>query len=313
MIYIVQGSEECFIKDKINEIIKDKDFDIFRFDGTDKNFDIDVMLEACNGSSLFSSGSIVLVNEPNFLIKKVDEKNLSSLMNYVNAPAFETELIFYTYNNNFNSKLKTYKDISNNAQVFVLDCLDYKNFNNYVGSRLKEEGLNLSNDLAYQLNTMCKRSATLLNRNIEILKLYPDKITAQVISKLCSASDDNDSFDLVNALTAKDVSKSIDLTRKMISENDSALGAIGLLATQLRFLYQVAYYKSLGKRKNEIIDLCNSNEGRINRAYKTLEKLNLNQISELLYKLSDFDIKCKSDYSIADNTRMELFILELLK
>ena len=163
------------------------------------------------------------------------------------------------------------------------------------------------------LNNICKRNATLFNRNLEILKLYPEKITPEVINKLCTASDENDSFDMVNALTNRDISKTISIERKLLSENDSALSVIGLLAGQLRFLYQIAYYQSIGKKKNKIIEICNINEYRYNKAQETLKNLTMNQIIELLNKLSENDIACKSDNSIPDSSRFELFILDLLK
>ena len=45
---------------------------------------------------------------------------------------------------------------------------------------------------------------------------------------------------------------------------------------------------------------------------KTLEKLNRQQILELLSELSQLDIKCKSDSSISDASRFELFIIDLM-
>ena len=62
-------------------------------------------------------------------------------------------------------------------------------FNNYVKERIKQENININNDALNLLNTICKRDATLLNQNLEILSLYPEKITTQVINKLCVASD----------------------------------------------------------------------------------------------------------------------------
>lgn len=313
MIYIITGEEECFIRDKISEIIKQNGNDPIRFDGRDKDFSYDAMVDSCLGNSLFSSGSLVLVEEPDFLIKKVDDKKLESVYAYVEKPVYETDLVFYTYQNNFNSRLKSFKTINENAQLITLNSFDFKNFNSYVRTRLNEEGLKLNSDAIILLSNICKRSATLLNSNLEVLKLYPEQINVQVISKLCSASDDNDSFELINALTNRDISKAISTERKLLSENDSALSVIGLLASQLRYLYQIAYYVSAGKKKGEIMELCNINEYRYNKAIQTINILDKRQIIRLLSQLSDLDIKCKSDNSVSDNSRFELFILELLK
>ena len=313
MIYIIQGQEQCFIKDKLKEITSSSESEVVYFDGSDKNFSIGALLEACEGNSLFSQGSIVLVDQPFFLIRKSDEKQLQPLLDYISKPLYDTQLVFYTYLDNFSSKLKVYKTIAKNAQVITLNSLDYKNFNNYVRSRLNEEKVDISSDAVYQLNSICKRNATLLNQNIEILKLYPGKIDLKAVNKLCTASDENDSFELINALTAKDVSKAIYLERKMMTANDSILSVIGLLANQLRFLYQIAYLSSKGKNRKQILDETGVNEYRLNKAFESLRNLRKEQIISLLAKLSDLDISCKSDSSLPDASRFELFILEFLK
>ena len=313
MIYIIQGQEQCFIKDKLKEITSSSESEVVYFDGSDKNFSIGALLEACEGNSLFSQGSIVLVDQPFFLIRKSDEKQLQPLLDYISKPLYDTQLVFYTYLDNFSTKLKVYKAIAKNAQVITLNSLDYKNFNNYVRSRLNEEKVDISSDAAYQLNSICKRNATLFNQNIEILKLYPGKIDLKAVNKLCTASDENDSFELINALTAKDVSKAIYLERKMMTANDSILSVIGLLANQLRFLYQIAYLSSKGKNRKQILDETGVNEYRLNKAFESLRNLRKEQIISLLAKLSDLDISCKSDSSLPDASRFELFILEFLK
>ena len=313
MIYIVQGQEQCFIKDKIEEIIAQNEGEVIRFDGSDKDFDIASLMEACQSNSLFSQASIVLVDQPFFLIRKCDEKQLQPLFDYVKKPLYDTHLIFYTYLNNFNTKLKAYKTILENAQLFTLNNLDYKNFSSYVRSRISEEKLDMTSDAMYLLNSICKRDATLFNQNLEVLKLYPGKIDPKVINKLCTASEDNDSFELINAITGKDISKAIATERKLLSQNDSPLSVIGLLANQLRFLYQIAYLLSTGKSRKEVLDITGANEYRLNKANETLRVLKKEEIIFFLKKLSDLDIRLKSDSSIDGQTLFEIFILEFMK
>lgn len=313
MIYIIEGEEQIFIENKIKQLLKQDDCEIIKFDGNNKNFDINVLVESCLGNSLFSQKTIVLVKDAPFLTRKYDEKELQKVLEYVNNPVFETDLIFYTYENKHNGKLKGYKSICKNAQVIEFNSYDYKNFNTYVNQQINSNNLNIERDAAYLLNTICKRNATLLNQNIEILMNYPDRITTEVISKLCTSSDDNNSFEMINALTNKDITKAIYIERKMLNENDSVLAVIGLLASQLRFLYQLSYYISVGKKRNEIIEITRCSDGRYNKSIETLAKLKTIQIIELLSELSKLDIKCKTDNSIPDSSRFELFILNLLK
>lgn len=310
MIYIIEGQESIFISNKIKQLSNQIDADVIKFEG---NFSLYEMVNACNTPSLFSNKNVVLVKDPYFLCKKVDEKELEPLFNYVASPIFETDLVFYTLDDKFNSKLKAYKNISTNAEIIKYNSYDYKNFNTYVNQEIRRANLNINNDAAYLLNQMCKRSATLLNQNIEVLSNYPEKITTQVVSKLCTASDDNDSFELINAITAKDINKTVSLERRMLSDVDSIYSIIGLLAAQLRFLYQLSYCLNKGMKKSQIVDEMNISDYRYDKSIDALKKLNMKQIINLLDQLSKLDIKCKTDNSIDDQTRFELFILQLLE
>ena len=313
MIYIIQGQEPCFIRDKINEITSKNEGEVSYFDGLDKNLSVSSIVEACDGNSLFSQGSIVLVEQPFFLIRKCDEKDIKPLLDYVDRPLYDTQLIFYTYQNNFNSKLRYFKQICANAQLITLNSLDQKNFSNYVRSRISEEKIDISSDALYYLIDISRRNATLMNQNLDILKLYPGKIDAKAVGKLCTASDENDGFELINAMTARDVSKAVAVERRLLKENDSILSVIGLLANQLRFLYLISYLNSSGKSSREIQEISGASEYRISKANETLRQLKGEQILELLHKLSELDISCKSDYSIPDPMKFEIFILEFLK
>lgn len=313
MIYIIEGEEELFIKNKIEEICKKDDSEIIKLDGNNKDFSIQNLLNFCLGNSLFAQKTVVLVKDAPFLVKKYEDNQLEPLLHYVNNPVNETDLVFYSFENKLNGKLKAYKAISKNAEVCKFDSYDYKNFSTLVNQYVNKYKLIINNDAIYALNTICKRNATLLNQNIQILSNYPGLITTDVISKLCTASDDNNAFDLINAITAKDISKAILIERKMINDNDSIMSIIGLLASQLRFLYQLSYFNSIGKNRNEIIEITNCSEIRYKMSLDTLRNLKQKQIIELLYELSKLDIKCKTDNSISDVSRFELFILELLK
>lgn len=313
MIYIIQGEEEIFVRNKINEFLNKENSDIFKFDGNDNNFSVDEMLNACVSNSFFSNKTIVLVKDAPFLTKKTDDKVLEKLTNYINNPIFETDLIFYSFSNKLNGKLKAYKVISKNAQVFNLEKINYYNFNNYVNQQLIINGIKMSKDASLILTDICKRDATLLNSNIEVLKNYPDEINTDVIIKLCTFSESDDAFELINSLTNKDVSKSISIFRKMCDEKDSIMPIIGLLSSQLRFLYQISYLNDLGKTTKEIIEITKCNEWRLKNCINTLNKISTYKILELLNDLSKIDIKCKNDNSISDKSYFELYILNLLK
>ncbi len=310
MIRIIYGQEEYFIRKKLEEI-KTDDMEIIPFDGNDKAFSITEMLEACDTSSLFGDKTLVLVKDPVFLRKKSSEQDTELLQRFINDPSQDSDLVLYTYINNFDQRLKVFKMFAGNSEVIICNSLNQQSFNNYVRSRLAEEGISLKNEVIGHLTELCKRNATLLNQNLEVLKLYPDTIDTETIDRLCSQNDENDAFDLINALVDKNVPKAILNARRMAVSNDSVLGILSLLSNQLRFLYHVAYLRSIGTSKQEILDITKASENRMYHVYKTLDRLTMEQIMKLLHDLSDLDIKCKTDSSLNDFSRLELLILSL--
>lgn len=313
MIYIIKGKEELLIREQINKICSQNDVEIIRFDGNDKSFSLPAILSSCMEKSLFASKNIVLVRDPSFLIEKYDDSVLEPLFTYVSSPAYDTDLVLYTLDNKFNTKLKAYRNVATNAEVLNFEAYDYRQFNSYVTYEIGKAGIDISDDASNLLNQLCRKSVTLFMQNLEVLKNYPEKINSEVVAKLCTASDDINSFELINAITNNDLSKAISLERTMLGENDSVLSIIGLLAAQLRFLYHFSYLLNGGYKKSEIQEELKIENYRYTKSLETLQKLKMEQIIKLLEELSKLEIECKSDFSLKDSSRFELFIIKLLK
>lgn len=313
MIYILTGEEELFVLDKLNEFKKNNANGYQYFDGLSKDFSIEEVIDSCINGSLFSEKNTVLVKDPLFLIKKFDENQLKKIYSYIDNPLYETDLVFFTLDNSFDKKLKAYKKISSNANVLEYKKLDNDSFTSYGFSLLRKYNLKLNEKCSKHLFDICKNDSSLLKRNIEVLINYPDEINVDVIEKLATSSDELNSFDLINALTRKDLSLSIHYAHRILNDTDSLISTIGLLASQLRFYYQIAYYLSINKNKNEILRITNCKEGRFYNVLKILERFKANDILLLLSKLSDLDLKCKTSFNIDDVEMFDLFIIDLIK
>lgn len=311
MIYIISGKEPYLIDLKINTIIKENGGDIIKIDGDSKEFSYDYVIESCTSLGLFSNKSVVLVRDPIFFKKKVDfksEKKLEELIKYCNNPVYENDLVFYTLNDDFKKVLKAYKDISKNAQK--IDCtIDQKNFYSECISLAQKENFSLSKDLFNYLVTLCNNSLTLFKQNIDVLKLYPDKIDRDVLDKLASSNDEENIFELINSIKNKDVSKSIKLLRKIMKNEDSILGIIALIASQLRYTYEVDYYYDLGESVDTIAYKTNSKSFRVS---KTINTLNRKECLNLLNKLAILDFKCKTSNELDEKNMIEIFLVSML-
>ncbi len=314
MIIVIDGTEAFLIDRKIHELIKGCD-NVVRFNGSDNDFSVNALLEACDTSSLFAENTKVLVNEPGFLVKKEkgeDKENdsVEAFENYIDNPNYASDLIIYTYNSNFSKTSKIYKHLILNAQQITLNALDQNNFRNEAMSLLKDYKLNITNEAVERLIDNAAGSTTALISSLDVLKNYPDKIDEKCVDALTTREIDSDIFDLINALVTKDLNKSITLLRGLFKANTSVFMIIAVLAGQLRFLYQVDYYLSKKYSYDEIADILKCKRFRVQKAVSNLAGMSRYQIIDLLSRLSDIDSLNKSDASITPEDRFELYIVK---
>lgn len=311
MIYIIYGNNSYLIDSKINEIInQNKDGDVIKVDGSSKNFSYYDVLDSINSVGLFNNKSLVLFKDPPLLKKKVDDKGVDELLSYCKKPIYENTLIFYTYDNDFKKVLKAFKDISSNADVYDLK-VDPKNFYNMCIEVAKKYTVRLNRlcfDIVYKA---CNNSLSLFKQNMDILDLYPEKIDEDVVNNLLISSNEENVFNLINALTNKKVSDSIYYARRILANDSNINGLIALLANQLRFLYQVSYYSDDPYGASDILG-CKS-PYRITKALETLRTLKSKDIMSMLDRLAVLDLDSKQNSDIDDTLKLELFIVELLK
>ena len=315
MIYIISGSDSYLIDQKLNEIIKqNKDADVIKVDASGKTFSYYEVLDSIGSVGLFASSSIVLVKDPSILKSKVDnDLSVEQLIEYCKKPIYENVLVFYTYENDFKKTLKTYKDISKNADVIELK-VDPKNFYSLCLDVAKKYSFKLDNNCFNIVYKACNNSLTLFKQNMDILELYPDKITGDVVDTLLISSNEENVFNLINALTNKKVSDSIYFAKRILSNDSNINGLISLLAGQLRFLYEVSFWSKTDSNPNCIADKMDvKSVYRVQKALESLRYLRGNEIMSLLDKLANLDYKSKVNSDYDDTLKLELFIVGMIR
>ena len=315
MIYIISGSDSYLIDQKLNEIIKqNKDADVIKVDASGKTFSYYEILDSISSVGLFALKSVVLVKDPSILKRKVEnDPSVDELIDYCKKPIYENVLVFYTYENDFKKTLKAYKDISNNADVIDLK-IDPKNFYSLCLGVAKKYSFKLDNNCFNTVYKACNNSLTLFKQNMDILELYPDKITQDVVDALLISSNEENVFNLINALTNKKVSDSIYFAKRILSNDSNINGLISLLAGQLRFLYEVSFWSKTDSNPNYIADKMDvKSVYRVQKALESLRYLRGNEIMALLDKLANLDYKSKVNSDYDDTLKLELFIVGLIK
>lgn len=314
MIYILTGDEDYLVEKRLNSLILDNEScEIEKYNGLDKDFNIDLLVDSYNNVGLFSSNKLIIVKDPYFLIKKADDNDIEKICFIINNQNFETTIIFYTLTNSFNEKLKSFKELSSNAKIIKCNQLKRNEFVAEAYSIIRNKNMNIDKSLVGILINASNNSLRLFSQNIDVLSLYPGKINEDVINKLLISSSDEEVFNLINALTNKNISQAIKCSRKLISSDNNINGLISLIANQLRFLYEVSFYSNSGLTINDIADKTSTkNTYRIEKAFESLRHLKDLEILKLLDYLSNLDYKLKTNVDINEELQLELFITSLI-
>lgn len=314
MIYVLRGDETYLLKRTLNKLISDNNgFNVHYFDGDNPDFNYDDFYEACLSLPMFAEKNYVVFRNPGFLTSKkvFEDKRLND---YFQNPPYETDLILYSEDHSFVTSSKLYKLIEKNAQVMEFKALDQKSFRSECVSSIQKFKLKINEQA---LNMLISASAGKLENfynYLTLLKLFPEEVDESVIKALVNRNLEDNIFKLINALTEKKLNLAINYLSDLFRTIDSPLIIIASLASQFRYLYQVAYYNDKGHSFNEIKYLSDTKSSyRLEMALKTITKFSKLEILSILAALSKLDDDSKLDDSLDLKQRLELFVVFLVR
>lgn len=313
MNYLIYGNEQYLIDKEIDKLLSDNTSStILRYDGLTKDFKIDDLLSNCETDSLFGDNTIILYKNPSFLINKIDDNYFNKIKNYLESPNSSCTLIIYSSYSSFNSKLKAFKDINSLCETKFIKHLDEKSFFEYCDNVISTSNLVISRPIRNRFIENCGNDLDIFHSCFEVLELYSDEITQDVLEQLTYSSDEFNVFILVNSIIDGSISKSMHLVKKIENDDKSIFGLMSLVSGQLRYLYSVFYYSDIYNNERDVLEATNTtNPYKLKMAYKTLNKISPEKILSLLNKLSILDYEFKTNSSLDHKLQFEIFISSL--
>lgn len=314
MIYLIYGDEQYLINEEIDKIIdNNKTSFISKYDDSfSKTCSVFEAIDECYNISLLQDKTLILYKNPSFLISKENDDINNKFLEYLNNQNETCDLVLYTSYSSFNSRLKTFKEASKNGQVKYFSKLDQRRFNELCENEIILSKISIDKDAKDLFIENCGQDLSLFYSGLKNLKQLSDKITIKTLDQLTYSSDDFNVFSLVNSLIDGKLTSSVKLIRKLQDNESSIFGLISLISGQLRYLYSVYYYQTIYDNKKDIMEATSTNNPyRLEMANKTLNKVSFKDIQKLLYKLSSFDYKLKTDSSIDHKLLLELFVTTL--
>lgn len=307
--YLLEGSDYVSLKQKIDSIIEKNDFK----DAMVSIYDLDEVildnaLEDLDTYGFLSSKKVIIIKN----ISNVgdDDKNMvSHLIQYINNPD-PMNLLIIT-DNKLDDRKKLTKELKKNMEYVLvsMNTVDYikKELSSY---KLESGVITLINeysqdDITKIHNDCCK----LKEYRCDTLEISKDDVRELCIKKIGDTT--SMTFDFVRAFAEKNKKKSLEIYNQLIDSGVEALSIIGLIASQIRILYQVKVLSKKRLSDKEMADMLGEKSSyRITKTKELTGYYTEEQLLDIMKKLSDIDFHIKTD-GVDSKFLIELLIINL--
>ena len=288
--YLIISNDKVVIDLKIKEIIdnvKEEDKEIIKMDLTVNT--LEDVFEELNTCNFLSNLKVVILYNSLFIEGDNSyDKELDRLNKYLSS---NDDNVFIMVAEK-KVKKKAIDDLLSNVKV--------------IETEISRESLVKSNldGFKMELNTIkyfieiCHNNNEKIINELNKLKAYksddPNKyISRDDVDNVVFKEYDDNIFDLVNAITAKNKKKALELFQRLIEKEESVV-IIATIASKIRTLYTVKVLRDAKVSTNEMAELLNVKPGAISIALNQCDNFANKRLLKLLYELSNIDYKSKT-------------------
>lgn len=310
MIYILVGEDPSRMEYKL-ETIRQKE----KCDQSDR-FDCrkaakEEVENALETLSLFAEKTMVILENAAFLGAKNDTGlDLERIAGKALAGKDDKVIVFELPARKMDTRKKKVKELK--EQATVIDCmpLDEKSQPAEIRQMMKERNMQMEPKAFEWFCENAGFSSPSLASQLDKLALYSSTLKLEDVRALTTVEPTHNVFKMTDALFVRNRLKLLELYRIFRGQNMEPQAILGLLAGQIRFVYQVRVLMDQNLSKEQIMDRLNASSGRIWNTMRNASRFSAGQLLENLALLSHLDQAIKSGQMDKD-TAFENFILQI--
>ena len=318
MIYIVHGEQAIMIKQFVLQIVKDNLEEINEFNFINYDAYKTPLHEIVNDAEtipFMSNKKVVVVNNAYFLGNerpKLDfEQSFDELERYLDNQVKDTVLIF-TYQSKGLKDSKIMKKIKSKASIKSVTSLNEKDLHTLVKNMFKERKTNISYEALSELIRRVGNDLIGLSNEVEKLSAYKNDLNLEDINLLVSKKLDDNVFEMIDYLFQRKLDKVFEIYSDLKLMGSEPITLIALVASQVRFLYQLGVLSNKGYSEAKIASELKVHPYRVKLGLKKLKDTNKKRLEAMLLGLSDLDYNIKT--GVVDRfIGFELFLVESAK
>lgn len=323
MNILLYGNERYLLNQKLKSILERElgSMDLMNlayYDALVQPFSMHAILEDADTLPFFAEKKVIVIKNAIFLTKghSLDKQEHSELMNYLAQDNQSSVLIFMHDNDNLDTTKPLVKALMNNAEIIRVKKLEPYEFRKVLIDLLKSRNIQMDAQAFEILLLRLDDNLSNAHQELEKLELYHQKLKVEDIEALVSRPLDNEVFHLVNAILDHDLKKAFSIWNDMMVLNMEPLSFVGLIASQLRLMYQVSSLQSEGFHREDMINLLSVsnptiNVSRVNRVLQLAKNTNPKRLLEILNHLALLDQKSKMGL-VDKKFGFELFLIEAM-
>ena len=308
--YLLECDDFLALQKEIDNLIQKNSFSTATISTYDmEEATLEKALEDLDTFGFFTDKKVIIIKRIDVLNQEENKKDITHLMKYLDNPSSDNLLIICA--NKLNNVLKITKDLKKKCEYIKVEV----NINSILKDELK--GYKLESGVSNMLLEYCMNDVTKLHNECLKLKNYcfdtknisKNDVLELVIEKLGDSKDLT--FAFTRCLAEKDKPEALKKYKELLEYQIEPLGIVGLLASQIRIIYQVKVLEKRNLSNREIADILGEkSDYRISKTRELTRYYSLDELLNLMQELAKIDLQCKTG-EVDPNFLIELFIIKL--
>jgi DNA polymerase-3 subunit delta len=321
-VYVVLGQQSILMeqaREAFNQLIPEdqKVMNVGSYDM--ETTPLAVALDDAMSAPFFGDKRLVLVNKPYFLTgenksTKIDH-DLDSLENYLTHPEVDTILVFMAPYEKLDGRKKIVKQLKKVSEEVSAAPLTEQAARQLVKQQVQADGYQMEQAVLDELVTRTNADYSLMAGSISKLELFDlqtKKISLDGVRGLVPQSLDQNVFDLVNAVLAKNKQLAIQHYQDLIESQEQPIMINAILVGQFRLLIQVQVLAQRGLSQGGIASEIKAHPFRVKMAMQTVKRFSTQLLEQAYVGLVDIEQQLKTT-TRNPQLLFELFMLKYAK
>ena len=315
MIYLVYGEQELLVNKMIDKIAKDtlKDIDEFNYIVLDayKN-DASYVINELESFCFSSDKKVVSLTNSYFLTNNNTQGPYESehIEKYLENETQDTTFIISVSATKLDEKRTLVKSLRKVAKVVEVDGVNKKDLPKIVKQMFTKRNVEITDDALHELLSRVDIDMYQISNEVDKLSTYSNKIYLHDVEALTPKKMDDNIFDMIDAMFKKNSNKAFRIYNDLKSLGNEPVSLVSIIATQVRFLYQILVLSNKGYNESNIANELSAHPFRVRMGMEKVRHYSEYELEELLDELSKLDIQIKTG-DIDRFVGLELFILKM--